>query len=430
MGRTRRQNCKKPVNPYINHLPNELLLAIFIQFWALNYGSHHIFLQVCTRWRAVTQSTRIFWTKILCQEGSCSQTMPSYITCSTPEALSKHLTRIDGMKFELCFNWDDLDRNIDWAPVLRIYIHKCHKISSLGGDSWLTLSGRWTAKIANSLLTELFMEYSGHTTSMEACLYTIVYVNGRLTDLYDFTAIWNHLRVLSLRHTQLPRNENTQNFFSSLKSLRELTLEDIGDSSWSPPWYIWHPETPGLTMEIGSSFLINLSIYKVPLDWFHDRNYHNLVELSYSPTKLNSYRGKILTLPRLRRLHVVIGWEIVAYIHAPNIEAVELTQGYTRQHSWDFRRFLTKNLPFQALRLHLSQDADQETFIHVLSWLSIPTLVYLRLEQDRELSVDLMQRILEGVKNGLIVRWNGVVVSGEPEQLAAWVETGQLVAEN
>jgi hypothetical protein len=433
MGRTRRQNRKEPLKPYINCLPNELLLAIFIHFWALDYGSHHIFLQVCKRWHAVTQSTRIFWTKILCRRKSgraiLSYTLPSYIRpsyirCSTPEALSKHLARIDGMKFELCF-WDHADQILDWAPVLRIYIHKCHKISSLGGDS-----RRRTVTIANALLTELLMEYSRDSSSMEPCLHTIVYRDGPLMNFYDLTAIWNHLRALSLRRTRLQRNEKTQNFFSSLQNLRELSLDDIGDASWRPPQYIQRPRTLGLTMVIGSSFLINLSMYRVSLDWFHDKNYHNLVELSYSPIyQFNSYRGKILTLPRLRRLHVISDWGVVAYIRAPNIEAVELTQGYSWGDGRVIQKFPTEYLPSQALYLQLGQRVGQGTFMHVLSRLSISTLVYLRLEQDGELSVGLMQRILEYVKNGLSVRWNGVVVSGEPEQLATWVETGHLVAE-
>jgi hypothetical protein len=438
MGRTRRQNRKEPVRSYINCLPTELLLAIFIQFWALDYGSHHVFLRVCRGWRAVTQSTRIFWTKILCQKEFGSQTMPSYITCSTPGALSKHLARIDGMKFELCFNWYHLDQNLDWAAVLRIHIHMCYQISSLGGDSRPLISGIWIATRPNMMLKELLMEYSGAPSSMEACLHTIVYRNGRLMDLYDLTAIWNQLQVLSLRRTQLPRTEKTQSFFSSLRNLRELSLDDIGDVTWSPRLSNWYIRTPDLTMDIGSQFLIKLNMHEVSLGWFHDRNYHNLVELSYSPTRnlyspiheFTAYRGKALTLPRLRRLHAMRDWEIVTYIHAPNIEAIELTQGYSRRYAKFLSTITTKDLPLQALYLHLYQNSDQETFIHVLSWLSVSTLAYLRLEQDRELSVDVMQIMLKYVRNGLEVRWNGAVVSGELEQLATWVETGHLVVEN
>jgi hypothetical protein len=42
----------------------------------------------------------------------------------------------------------------------------------------------------------------------------------------------DQLQVLSLRHTQLPWNEKTQGFFSSLQNLRELSLDDIGDVTW------------------------------------------------------------------------------------------------------------------------------------------------------------------------------------------------------
>jgi hypothetical protein len=314
----------------------------------------------------------------------------------------------------------------------------CYHISSLGGASWPFIAGTWIATRSNILLKELLMEYSGAPNSMEACLHTIVYRNGPLMDLYDLTAIWNQLQVLSLRCTKLPRTEQTQSFFSSLQNLRELSLDDIGDLNWSPSLSNWYRRTPDLIMDIGSQCLIKLNMREVSLAWFHDRNYHNLVELSYSPTRnlysstreFTAYRGKILILPRLQRLHAMHDWGIVGYIRAPNIEAIELTQGYTHRDGWDLQRFSIKDLPFQALRLHLSRGADQETFINILPRLSIPTLVYLRLEQDQELSVSVMQKMLDYVKNGLEVRWNGAVVSGELGQLATWVETGHLVVEN
>jgi hypothetical protein len=194
MGRTRRQKRKEPGKPYINYLPTELLLSIFIQFWALDYGSHHIFPQVCRGWHALAQSTRIFWTKILCQTDLISQKMPSYITCSTPEALSKHLARIDGMLFELCFNWHQFDQ--DWVAVLRNDIHRCYKISTLRGKTQILpiISGIPLATRADSLLAELFMEITpnfGGSTVMNTWLHTLIYDNRCLTELYGFTQVWN-----------------------------------------------------------------------------------------------------------------------------------------------------------------------------------------------------------------------------------------------
>jgi hypothetical protein len=184
-------------------------------------------------------------------------------------------------------------------------------------------------------------------------------------------------------------------------------------------------------MHIGSNFLTKLTLRGVPLHCLHDRNYQNLVELSYSPIDRHdeALYSRTLNLQRLRRLCIFRYWQLVATICAPNIEVIELRDGY----SWTYPRAVyelsVKDLPFQILYLHLNQDADQATFINVLNTLSIPTLVDLRLEQEQKPSIDVMKEMLEYVQNGLDLRWNRAIVSGEPEQLAAWVETGLLVPE-
>jgi hypothetical protein len=438
MGRTRRQKRKGSRGTYIDRLPTELLLDIFIQFWALDYGTHDVFLQVCRGWRAVAQSTKIFLTKVMCGRVPDPDRMPSYIQCYTPKALSNHFARIDGMKFELLLYGYFADESEDWTSVLGLYLHNCYKISSNLGNftEYVIQYDTGVRTNADILLDELLEGMIPHlepSSIKEMSIHTLLYNNRFLTKLYMLTSMWNGLHVLSLQNTRLSWDQRTRDLFSSLQNLRELSLVKIGDGTWS--WFrslsAGPPGTSEPTMNIGSKFLIKLIMHEVSLDCFHDSNYHNLVEFSYSPTRqFTPYVGKVLTLPRLRRICVIHDWEIMAYIRAPNIEAVELTQGYFRRDSWDIQGFSIKDLPFQALRLHLSRDADQETFIHILSKLSIPTLIYLRLEQGRELSVSVMQKMFYYVKNGLDVWWNGAVVSGDLEQLATWVETGHLVVEN
>jgi hypothetical protein len=438
MGRTRRQQRKGSTETYIDRLPTELLLDIFIQFWALDYGSHYVFLQVCRGWRAVAQSTNIFLTKVMCGKVPDPDRMPSYIQCYTPKALSNHFARIDGMKFELLLYGYFVDESEDWTSVLGLYLHNCYKISSDLGNFieyiiYYDAGPGTNADILLDKLLEGMIPYFEPSSTKEMSIHTLLYNNSFSTKLYMLTSMWNGLHVLSLRNTRLSWDQRTRDLFSSLQNLRELSLINIGSGTWSWSRYLSarSPGTSEPTMNIGSKFLIKLIMYEVSLDCFHDSNYHNLVEFSYSPTRqFTPYVGKVLNLPRLRRLCVIHDWEMVNYIRAPNIEAVELTQGYFRQENWDIRRFSIKDLPFQALRLHLSRDADQETFIHILSKLSIPTLIYLRLEQDRELSISVMQKMLDYVKNSLDVWWNGAVVSGEPEQLATWVETGHLVVKD
>jgi hypothetical protein len=366
--------------------------------------------------------------------------MMSYIHCYTPEALSNHLARIDGMKFELLLYGYFVDENEVWASVLGLYIHNCYKISSNLGKfiEYAIYYDTGPATNADILLDELLegiIPYFEPSGIKETSIHTLLYNSSFSTKLYMLTSMWNGLHVLSLQDTRLSWDQRTRDLFSSLRNLRELSLVNIGDGTWS--WSrsrspsAWRSGVSDSAMDIGSKFLIKLCMHKVTLGCFHDRNYDNLVEFSYSPIhEFTAYSGKILTLPRLRRFCAIHDWEILAYIRAPNIEAVELTQGYTRRDGWDLQNFSIKGLPFQALRLHLSQIADQETFINILPRLSIPTLAYLRLEQDQDLSISVMQKMLDYVKNGLDVWWNGAVVSGDLEQLASWVETGHLVGEN
>ncbi|PVF94805.1 hypothetical protein CPB86DRAFT_788691 [Serendipita vermifera] len=439
MGKTRKLNRSKSKEPYINRLPPEILLDIFVQFWALDYGSPHIFFQVCRNWYAVAQSTKRFWTKIYCGTYWSGDRAPSYIKCPTPDALSKHLLRIEGMKFELHLS-PILTETETWAPILRTVLHNCYALRSTSSVDLLSSSSfrnvGYTPPLVDELLKDFGRLYSD-PSSPGPSLYTLVYNQSFSAELFDLSPIWNHLCVLSLENTWLPWNtDTTRNLFSSLTNLREILLDTI---SWDtePKNRLNQacpaPESP---VEIGSKFLTKMTLSCVYLECFfkcNAWNYHSLVELTYVALHDGdtTLQGKYIVLWNLRKLRVVVHWLLVLSIIAPNIEVVEMRRG-RHGHLSDIHLFTEMILEPQILHIHLLKATNQVLLNQILDRLPNRKLVELRLEQDNAPgpTIGVMQRIQERVRKGLFVRWNGVEVTGSLEQMATWAESGRLEEES
>ncbi|PVF94806.1 hypothetical protein CPB86DRAFT_876127 [Serendipita vermifera] len=432
MGKTRQLKTRGIQEPYINRLPSELLLAIFIQFWVLDYGSHYIFFQVCRGWLALAQGTRIFWTKIYCVGDWFGDTMPSYIKCSTPEALSEHLARISGMKFELYLDHylDDGEAK-EWASALRLALRNCYAVRCRSTVHLLCSPPSRPRTVGPQLLDELLNDFGGLSEDIggsTVCLQTVIYTRYFPVELYGLSSMWNQLRVLYLENTLFSWDKQTQTLFSNLINLRELFLNDISSESRPTISYCLSPRIPKLKMDVGSKFLTKLTLNHVGFESFSWSTFRNLVELTYislsdADTTLH---GKNLPLPNLRRLCVAVHWLLILSIEAPYIEAVEIRRGRLA-HLHNLHIFRNMRLRPQVLYIHLEDYADQVLFEQALDRLSIPSLGDLRLEQDSSgPSISVMQRMLECVRNGLCVRWNDVEVTGSLEQMATWTESGQL----
>ncbi|CAG8644072.1 15717_t:CDS:2, partial [Acaulospora colombiana] len=377
-------------------------------FWALDYGSPLIFLQVCQGWHALAQSSKILWTKIYCGDYWAQDEMLSYVKCPTPEALQKHLSRIDGVKFELyLYKYLRYTEAEKWASILRTSLQNCHKIcSKLNAEhldpDFYSFVGLGSNRLIDQLLEEI-SRLSGDPEGPGTYLRTLVYTWRFPPELYGLSAIWNQLHVLYLEGSRFSWDEGAQFFFSSLHNLRELLLDGIG-TAFSPG---------GKALRLGKVPGLNMDI----------------VELSYTTQAHGELVDcdKVLTLPNLRRLSVMVYWPLILSIDAPNIEEVEMRGG----RLVDVHIFTQMTLKPQLLYLHIDQHTEQALFERALDRLSILTLVDLRLEQDNvpKVGTGLMQGVLENVKRGISVRWNGVQVTGSLEQIATWAKSGQLNVE-
>ncbi|CAG8644084.1 15718_t:CDS:1 [Acaulospora colombiana] len=332
------------------------------------------------------------------------------------------------MKFELYLHKHLKLEQVDkWISTLQRSLQNCYKLRS-------GLNANWVATLASTRLIGELIKRIARLSEDKGCrgafLHTLVYTRPFPAQFYNLSAIWNQVRVLYLENSFLLWNEGTQNLFSSLHNLQELSLYDISHGfrpkSEGPGWR----EVPALNMNINSRCLEKLTLCHVGFECFYDRSYLNLVELSYTTRHRGTVvlRDRALTLSNLRILSVTAYWPLIRSINAPNIEVVKMRGGHM-VHLEDICMF---KLRPQVLYIHIKKSTDQAFFKHALNALSIPSLIDLRLEQDNfpKLDIDLLQRMLGHVKRGLSVRWNGAQVTGNLEQMATWTESGRLEGES